>query len=205
MKTRRGESGFTILETLIVVALIGVIGTIAVPQVTSLIAYFKLCGDARSVSNGIAVTKMRAASNFSKTRLYVNTAGPWHRAERAHNTVGAPPHWTAEGGVTYMSSNTNFGWGAVTSAPPNTQATIAQATLCKNDSGVDVVGTACVIFNSRGVPIAPDVAGVTYTPTPNHALYVTDGAEVYGVTVASSGMIRVWRTLPTATPHWALQ
>src|SRR5262245_37433181 len=205
MSTRTGESGFTILETLFVVALIGVIGTIAVPQLNNLIAYFKLSGDARSISNGIAVTKMRAASNFSKTRLYVNTSGRWHKIERADNTVGAPPHWSMEGGVTYMSTNTNFGWGSVSSAPPNTQATIAQAAPCKSDTGADITGTACVVFNSRGVPIAPDTAGVTYTPTPNHAVYVTDGAEVYGVTVASSGMIRVWRTLPTTTPDWALQ
>jgi len=59
------QSGFTILETLFVLGIIGVIGAIAVPQLTNSIAYFRISGDARSVSNAIAVTKMRAASNFS--------------------------------------------------------------------------------------------------------------------------------------------
>lgn len=205
MQRTQRESGFTILEVLFVVALIGVISTIAIPQLSNLLKYYKLSGDARSVSNAIAVTKMRAASNFSKTRLYVSTAGRWHRVERADATVGAPPHWTAEGGITYMSPSTNFGWSPVGTAPPNTQAIIGQSAPCKNDVGVDVTGTACVVFNSRGVPISPDVSGVTYTPTGASAVYVTDSAEVYAVTVASSGMIRVWRTLPNAVPKWALQ
>jgi hypothetical protein len=57
-----------------------------------------------------------------------------------------------------------------------------------------------VIFNSRGVPI--DSAGVS---TPLHAVYVTDGSAVYGVTIAATGMIRMWQTRPTSTPQWSLQ
>ncbi len=120
MKVLTRETGFTILETLMVVALIGVIATIAIPQFSNSIAYFRLSGDARSVSNSVALAKMRAASNFSKTRLYVSTATNWHRVERADNS--SPPHWTAEGGVTYLSTYTSFSFGSVSTPPPNTQA-----------------------------------------------------------------------------------
>ena len=65
MKALVRESGFTLLETLMVVAIIGVVATIAIPQLGNSIAYFRLSGDARSVSNAVALTKMRAASNFS--------------------------------------------------------------------------------------------------------------------------------------------
>lgn len=60
------EAGFTILETVFVVGLIGVISVIAVPMVANTLADFRLSGDARSVSNTIAVAKMRAASNFTR-------------------------------------------------------------------------------------------------------------------------------------------
>jgi len=194
----RSQSGFTILETLFVVALIGIISAIAVPQLTNSLAYFRLSGDARSVSNAVAVAKMRAASNFSRTRLYVNLAGKWHRTETADSST--PPAWTADSGQTYLSTNSSFGYGIVSTAPPNTQGTIGQAAPCKDNTGADVANTACVIFNSRGVPI--DSTGGS---TNNGAFYVTDGTAVYGVTVAATGMIRVWKTLPTSTPSWMLQ
>lgn len=203
MKTLRRQDGFTILETLMVVALIGVVATIAIPQLTNSIAYFRLSGDARSVSNAVALAKMRAASNFSKTRLYVSTASGWHRVERADTS--SPPHWTAEGGVTYLSTYTTFAHGVVSTPPPNTQALIGNAAPCKDNAGADIVGTACVIFNSRGIPIASDAPGTTYTPTADHAIYLTDGSGVYAVTVAATGMIRMWHTLPTSTPSWEKQ
>jgi prepilin-type N-terminal cleavage/methylation domain-containing protein len=194
----RSSTGFTMLETLFVVAIIGVIGAIAVPQLTNSLAYFRISGDARSVSNAMAVTKMRAASNFSKTRLHVSLNGRWHRIEKADTST--PPHWTAEGGTTYLSNSTAFSYGVVSTPPPNTQGTIAQALPCKDDTGADIANTACVIFNSRGIPI--DSAGVS---TPLHAIYVTDGTAVYGVTVAATGMIHLWQTRPTSTPQWSLQ
>jgi len=197
------QNGFTILETLIVIAIIGVVATVAIPQLNNSIAYFRLSGDARSVSNGVALAKMRAASNFSKTRLYISVASGWHRLERADTS--SPPHWTVEGGATYLSTYTSFSHGVVSTPPPNTQAAIGNAAPCKNDAGADIVGTACIIFNSRGVPIIPDAPGTTYTPTADHAIYLTDGSAVYAVTVAATGMIRMWHTLPTATPNWDRQ
>ena len=56
------------------------------------------------------------------------------------------------------------------------------------------------MFNSRGVPI--DSSGA---PLGTNAFYLTDGSAVYAVTVAATGMLRSWRTLPVATPSWSLQ
>jgi prepilin-type N-terminal cleavage/methylation domain-containing protein len=198
METSRRESGFTLLETLLVVALIGVISAIAVPQFSNSIGYFRISGDARSISNALAVTKIRAASNFSRTRLRVDLNGRTHRIEKGDTSV--PTHWTIEGGTTSLSTNSNFGFGAVATPPPNTQAAINQSGACLDDTGAAVGNTACVLFNSRGVPI--DNGGA---PIGNNALYVTNGTAVYGVTVSATGMIRVWQTGPSAVPTWVLQ
>ena len=56
------------------------------------------------------------------------------------------------------------------------------------------------MFNSRGIPIEYS----TSTPT-GDALYVTDGMMVYGVTIAPTGMLRLWRTLPVAIPELGAQ
>ena len=98
-----------------------------------------------------------------------------------------------------MSSGVSFSHGVVTVPPPNTQGTIGQAPLCKDDMNVDIPNTACVMFNSRGVPIDS-----TSAPTTLDAVYVTDGTAVFGVTVAATGMVRMWRALPVAIPVWTL-
>ena len=186
------------LETLFVVALIGIISAIAVPQFTNQIGYFRISGDARSISNALAVTKIRAASNFSRTRLYANRTQRWFRIEKGDTSV--PTHWTAEGGQTYLSTNTNFGFGAVATPPPNTQAAITQSTACLDDTGTAVANTSCVLFNSRGVPI--DNNG---TSIGTNAVYLTNGQAVYGVTLSATGMVRTWQTGVAATPNWVLQ
>ena len=50
----RLEAGFTMVETLVVVGLIGVICAIAVPMTANAIANFRVTGDTRSVSNATA-------------------------------------------------------------------------------------------------------------------------------------------------------
>src|SRR5262245_10897990 len=118
------HNGFTLLETLIVVALIGVISAIAVPQFSNSIGYFRISGDARSISNALAVTKIRAASNFSRTRLFVNRSTGWHRIEKGDTST--PTHWTVEGGTTYLTTNSSCGFAVYPDPQPNPQAGIDQ-------------------------------------------------------------------------------
>src|SRR5262245_28658261 len=198
MDTRRTNGGFTMLETLFVVALIGIIGAIAVPQFSNSIGYFRISGDARSVSNALAVTKIRAASNFSRTRLYVSWTQRWHRIEKGDTSV--PTHWTADGGATYFSPNTTVSFGAVATPPPNTQAAIAESTACIDNTGTAISNTSCVLYNSRGTPIDNTGASIG-----TNAIYLTNGSAVYGVTVSATGMVRMWQTGAAATPNWVLQ
>ena len=196
MTRATSETGFTILETLFVVGLISVISAIAVPMFGGALADFRLSGDARGLSNAIAVAKMRAASNFSRVRLFVDISGRTHHLESWNKTTS---EWDTEGGLTHLSTGVFFSFGIVGTAPPNTQTTIAQAPECTDDDGDPIGGTACVMFNSRGVPVDS-----TFAPTGLDAIYLADGSAVYGITVAATGMLRMWRTLPTETPTWML-
>jgi Tfp pilus assembly protein FimT len=190
------ESGFTILETLFVVGLIGVLSAIAVPMFGGALADFRLSGDARSVSNAVAVAKMRAAANFSRVRLFVDLDGGTHHLETWNKTTA---EWDTEGGLSELSTGVTFSYGVVATPPPNTQTLIGQAPACTDNDGDPIGNTACVMFNSRGVPVDS-----SFAPTAIDAIYLTDGSAVYGVTVAATGMLRLWRTLPLATPSWML-
>jgi Tfp pilus assembly protein FimT len=191
------------MELLIVVGLTGVIAAIAVPMMSNTLGDFRLRGDARSLTNATSLTKLRAASDFTQTRLYVDLGNRSFQVQTWHQT--GTPGWVTEGGATYLSQNVTFGFGSVGSAPPNSQGTIGQAAACLNDTttidaGPAIANTACVLFNSRGIPVDTNKA-----PTPNHAVYITDNTAVYGITLSATGLINLWRTNPTATPTWVLQ
>jgi len=187
------------IELLVVVGLIGIVSAISLPIAEKTIASFRLVGSARSVTNALSVAKIRAASRFSRVRLYVDLASRVHHVETLDRSV-TPNHWTIEGGSTALPATVTFGFSVVGTPPPNSQATIGQAPACTQDDGTPVSGTACIMFNSRGIPV-----NALGTPIPDGVLYITDGTAVYGVTVAATGMIRLWRTYPLATPSWVLQ
>jgi hypothetical protein len=142
---------------------------------------------------------MRASSVFGRVRLYIDRNAKSFHVETFDKT-SAICCWHDDGGLTYLSQNVSFSFGAVGTAPPSTQGVIGQPPLCKDDAGADVGNTSCVIFNSRGIPV--DAAG---SPGIVNVLYVTDGSAVYGIAVSATGMVRSWRTLPTATPNWTVQ
>jgi prepilin-type N-terminal cleavage/methylation domain-containing protein len=189
--------GFSALELLFVLGITGVVAAIAVPLSGNALGYYRLSGDARSVSNALSVTKMRAAATFGRARIYVDLAGKSYRVETQKD---ASSPWVADSGYNTLNSQNSFGYGVVGSAPLNTQTTIGQASPCLDASSHPIGNTACIIFNSRGIPI--DSSG---SPTGSYALYLTDGTAVYGATLSATGMTRLWRTQPTTTPSWILQ
>jgi prepilin-type N-terminal cleavage/methylation domain-containing protein len=190
--------GFSLIEIMFVVALTGVIAAIAIPMMGNSLGFFRLSGDARSVSNAMALAKMRAASVFGKVRVYIDRPSKRFRIE---TWDAATNQWTSDTGYTYLSQGVTFNFAPVAAAPPNTQGAIGEAAICKNAAGADIANTSCVIFNSRGLPVDSTAAAAPVVD----AMYLTDGTAVYGVTISATGMVRTWRTVPTAAPTWILQ
>jgi prepilin-type N-terminal cleavage/methylation domain-containing protein len=177
-RARRGQSGYSLIEMLMVVGIIAIVSAIAVPYTNNTFATFRLSGDARAIVNRVSVAKMRAAAKFSQARLYVDLAARNYRVEVLDRS--GTPVWKAEGDSTSLSINDNFGFSPAGSAPPNTQALIAQAPSCLTAAGATMVNTACIVFNSRGIPV--DATGA---PTGVDAIYLTDRVTLYAITTSA--------------------
>jgi Tfp pilus assembly protein FimT len=189
-----GECGFSLAEVLLVAFIVIVIAAMGIPNLMTMVGQLRVAGDGRDLNGAIILAKMRAASDFARARVYADLSANTFRVEVQPSGTTT---WTADGcpnsctGDQLLSTGVSFGYGSLSTPPSNTQATLSQAPVCAGTTN-----TACIIFNSRGVPITP--AGV---PTPNYAIYVTDGASVTGVTVSGTGLTRVWRT-EASTANW---
>ena len=178
--------GFTLIELLAYAAVIITLAAFVLPFTRTTLNAMNLISDARNVSGATALAKMRAAADFTQARVFVNLAGRTFHVERWKKT--APVGWVPEGVVQNLSSTVTFGFGGLTAPPPDTQAVLGQAPPCLDAVAAPIAGTACIIFNSRGVPV--DAANA---PTSAGAFYVNDGRTIYGVTTTAGGMIQLWQ------------
>jgi type II secretory pathway pseudopilin PulG len=183
------------IEMLVVVGVVGVVTALAV---STALGNVRLLGDARGIKNQVSLSRMQAAANFTQARLYIDLIARSYHIETWRST--GVPAWVTQGGTTRLSPTSVFGSGPVAAPPPSTQAAIAQAPLCRDAAGQVIANTSCILFNSRGIPV--DANGA---PTAVYAIYVTDGAAVFGTTVSATSIVQLWRTNPTATPTWVQQ
>jgi prepilin-type N-terminal cleavage/methylation domain-containing protein len=201
------QSGFSVIELLVVVALFGIVAAIAIPASSPAVGGYRLSGAAHAISYEISLAKMRAAAGFTRARLQVDLSGGTYQLQSWNRDTNA---WTTEGGTERLPRGVWFGFATVASPPPDTQGSIAQASACLSDGATWAAingwpyappagGTACVQFNSRGIPV--DATGA---PTGAGAIYLTDGRTVYGTTVSATGMAQLWLT-PTLATAWQRQ
>jgi len=182
-KCLRGQDGFSLIDMLAAILVLGIVAAMVLPATGSSLAAHRFRGDGQSVSNLLALAKMRAAAKSTHARLFVNRATNTYYMQTLTKT---PRTWVTEGGVLQLSKGVTVGAGAIATPPP-TQATMAMAPVCKGDDTMDIPNTACIMFNSRGVPI--DSAGVL---TGGNAVYITNGTSVYAITVTATPLIRLW-------------
>jgi prepilin-type N-terminal cleavage/methylation domain-containing protein len=187
VRTAARQDGFSILELLATLAIVGVLATIALPSGTRTINDLRLRGDARSLHNTVALAKMRAAARFSRERVYADLGAGTYHLQYWDKTAG---DWLNEDDKTVeLSSGVAFGYGGLGTPPPNTQAAIGQSTACLTKANAPISSSACIVFNSRGIPV--DSTG---SPTGNNAFYITDGSGTYAVTLSATPLIRLWWT-----------
>jgi len=189
---RRGNPrGFSVLElSVVTVVTMVVIGT-SIPTVASVVRSYRATGDANSISSQLVQTRMRAAAGSTRARLRFGLAARTYQPEVFDKATG---QFQTEGAVLRLSGSNVYGFGEIT-APAGTQAAIGQAEACADANGNPIAHTACILFNSRSIPV--DSTGAV---TSNAAIYLTDGSGGYfSVSVSPSGRLNSQRY---SSPSW---
>src|SRR5260370_4324271 len=125
--------GFSLVEVLMVTLIIIILAAIGIPSLMSMVRGLRTGGDARDLNGLIIQAKMRAASNFARTRVYADLSANTFRIEtQPSGTTG----WTTDcpsGCNQSLSSGVSFGFSSLSSPPGGTQATPGQAPPCQDN------------------------------------------------------------------------
>ena len=72
----RSERGYSLVEMMLVVGIIGVISAIVIPITDTSLKGSRLRGDATVIRNLVGVAKMRASAQFTRARVYADLGNP---------------------------------------------------------------------------------------------------------------------------------
>jgi len=223
--TKKHQTGFSLFEMLLVIAISFVLTAIAVPEYLAAVRYLRITGDLRDLNGVTAQAKMRAASNFTRARVYADLTNNTYQMQVWNKTGGAGGTgcWVADvdssttciaftnapapsgAGNLQFAPGDAYGFGNLTAGPTAGQTAISQAASCypgaanTPDGGSSMANTACIEFNSRGIPIDN-----TSAPVASGALYLTNGSVVVGVTASATGSIQTWQC-PVGQTTWSAQ
>lgn len=203
----RIERGFTMIEMLLVVFISIVLVALAVPKYLTIRNALRVSGDIRSIAELTSQAKLRAASDFTHARVYADLNGNtfqlqvWNKANSCWvadsdptNTCLTYSSSAPSGTVINVSQGDGFGFGSLTAGPMSGQ-TVGQAAQCLDNSGTAIANSACIVFNSRGIPIN----ATTLAPLASGAFYMTNGTVVDGVTVSATGSLQTWSASANAS------
>jgi len=213
--------GFTLIEIMVVVAIIGIAAGIAVPQLQQLLANQRLQGAVRSISDAFVLARAEAIRTGNPHIVFLSPGSP-PATDPGGTSLGIDPStnavWPAivlnDG--TPAASNCRIDAGEPRRTIPAARGvsfgtSIAGGAAAPGDnpagnpaSGVtftDRIGNAVtwVMFRADGIPVTFDAACNPGTiGSGNGAVYATNGLRDYAVVLTALGGVRVHAFEPGA-------
>lgn len=169
---KQKNQGFSLLEILVVIAIVGIIAAFALPSALTFVKGYRLHANASAIAAQLNVTRFRATSQYTPYRLSIDTSAGTSSRQRLSTSYASPQSEESlplDRGVRFLSA-------CPVSAKPGTIGSSVTA------------ASAAVYFNTRGLPV--DSGGITYN---NNVIYLANDNNLYdAVTVSLGGKVTIW-------------
>lgn len=193
--TAAKDFGFSMIEMLVVITVLGVITAMAIPQAYQAVKAYRLHADASALATQLNIARMRAASQFEPYRMVINISSGTYWREQLCGTTSSTadaactspykPRSTPviEGGTQYIRQGDAYSScrpASVTGSYPG--AISADPNPCPDPLDI--------YFNTRGAPV--DSSG-NPLGSGGVAVYLRNQEGlVDAVTVAMGGAVTTW-------------
>lgn len=176
-KSRKQEFGFTLLESAVVVLIVGAVVAFAAPRITNAMREYRLNLAVRQIADLIQRAKTQAMSDNTNATIRIDTAN-----RRAGLVV------RDKNGAEIRTDYIPLPQGITFSMPANVAAPMTGAPIARSVSFPAQGGSSTLFqqdFTSRGFPAVASAGAI-------NAVYLTNNRTYRALTLTSVGGIRTW-------------
>ena len=199
--TLQRQRGFTLVELMIAIALLGLLMALAAPSFSTWIRNSQVRSMSQTLANGVRVAQSEAVRRNRLVVFFLTNTQPGLAATAAENGVNWVIRWVPMPGDT------------VTATAPANEPYVEGGAISDVGGGVGVTGPAAICFNAQGRRVAATAAttGVTNAvctvdaaqPLATYDLVRAGASRALRVTVSLGGQVRMCdpaRPLSAAAP-----